>query len=75
MEPDRFVAKNLHKELEKFKLPKGIEEQIKKNNPEAKTKISRVFRDEEELPLASNLADPIVEALKNSDYLIVICSE
>ena len=74
MEPDRFVAKNLHKELEKFKLPKGIEEQIKKNNPEAKTKISRVFRDEEELPLASNLADPIVEALKNSDYLIVICS-
>ena len=39
-----------------------------------KTKIQRVFRDKEELPLVTNLADPITEALKNSEYLIVICS-
>ena len=39
-----------------------------------KTKIQRVFRDKEELPLVTNLADPITEALENSEYLIVICS-
>ena len=74
VDPDRFVAEKLHKELENFKLPKNIETQLKKSNPDAKTKISRVFRDEEELPLSSSLEDQIVEALKNSDYLIVICS-
>lgn len=74
VDPDRFVAEKLHKELENFKLPKNIEAQLKKSNPDAKTKISRVFRDEEELPLSSSLEDQIVEALKNTDYLIVICS-
>lgn len=74
VDPDRFVAEQLHKELENFKLPKNIEAQLKKNNPDAKTKINRVFRDEEELPLSSSLEDQIVEALKNTDYLIVICS-
>ncbi|MBD5524611.1 MAG: TIR domain-containing protein [Lachnospiraceae bacterium] len=39
-----------------------------------KTRITRVFRDKEELPLVTNLADPITEALQNSEYLIVICS-
>ena len=39
-----------------------------------KTHIQRVFRDKEELPLVTNLADPITEALENSEYLIVICS-
>lgn len=39
-----------------------------------KTRIQRVFRDKEELPLVTNLADPITEALEHSEYLIVICS-
>lgn len=39
-----------------------------------KTRIHRVFRDREELPLVSNLADPITEALERSEFLIVICS-
>ncbi len=73
-QPDKFVAEKLHRELESFRLPGNVEKKLKKDNPEAKTRIKRVFRDEEELPLASNLEDPIVEALKNSDYLIVICS-
>ena len=67
---DKFVATNLHRLLETYKLPKSI---IKSNNLE-KTKIERVFRDQEELPLASSLEDPIIEALKNSEFLIVICS-
>lgn len=70
-ELDKFVAENLHKQLEGFKVPKSL---IKAGKTNGKTKIERVFRDRDELPLASNLADPITQALQSSDYLIVICS-
>lgn len=43
-------------------------------HPVVKTRIQRVFRDKEELPLVANLADPITDALRHSEYLIVICS-
>jgi len=72
--PDKFIAEHLHKELETYKLPANVKKMLKKTYPDARTNISRVFRDEEELPLASSLEDPIVRALKNSDWLIVICS-
>lgn len=65
---DAFVAKELHKLLEGYKLPGGVK------SPTGKKKITRVFKDTEELPLASNLSDPITEALAESEYLIVICS-
>ncbi len=67
---DKFVAENLHKELESFRLPRSVA----KKRPGQKNKIERVFRDKEELPLSSNLNDPIMEALHNSEYLVVICS-
>ena len=96
-EPDSFVAKTLHKELESFKLPKSVarkktekEEGVShgdiagetnidvsvnmQDTATVKTRIQRVFRDKEELPLVTNLADSITEALENSEYLIVICS-
>ncbi len=67
---DKFVAENLHKQLEAFKVPSNVA----KLRPDKKNKIERVFRDQEELPLASNLEDPIVEAIHSSEWLIVICS-
>ncbi len=69
-ELDKFVAENLHKQLESFRLPKNIA----KSRKGEKTKIERVFRDKEELPLTSDLNDPIMTALHNSEWLIVICS-
>jgi len=69
-ELDKFVAENLIKELEAYKLPKNVAKKLKGK----KTKIERVFRDREELPLTNNLEEPIVEALKDSEWLIVICS-
>ncbi|MBQ8412903.1 MAG: TIR domain-containing protein, partial [Lachnospiraceae bacterium] len=69
-ELDKYVAELLHKKLETFKTPKSI---IKKN-PACKKRIERVFRDKEELPLTNNLEDPIINAIKESEYLIVICS-
>ncbi len=67
---DKFVAENLHKELEKFRLPKSLA----KKRPGLKNRIQRVFRDKDELPLTSNLNDPIMSALNDSEFLIVICS-
>ena len=67
---DSSVAISLHRKLERFRLPTNL----RKDYPKDKWKIERVFRDEDELPLADNLSDPIEEALKNSDFLIVICT-
>ncbi|MBQ7775865.1 MAG: TIR domain-containing protein [Lachnospiraceae bacterium] len=69
-ELDKFVAENLHKQLEAFSLPRSVAKRRKGQ----KTKIERVFRDKEELPLTSNLEDPILQALHSSEWLIVICS-
>lgn len=70
-ELDQFVAENLHKLLETFKVPRIASDSIKKQK---KNKINRVFRDRDELPLSSNLSDNIQSALETSEYLIVICS-
>ena len=72
-ELDQFVAVNLHKELEAFKLPKVIRKQLQAKGIDKK-KIERVFRDRDELPITNNLADPITNALRNSEFLLVICS-
>lgn len=69
-ESDKYVADNLHKKLESYRLPKNV---AKKRNGK-KDKIERVFRDKEELPLTNNLEDPILEALQDSEWLIVVCS-
>ncbi|MDE6212112.1 MAG: toll/interleukin-1 receptor domain-containing protein, partial [Lachnospiraceae bacterium] len=75
-QPDSFVAQTLHKYLESFKLPRSVvrHKAEESDGSRIKTRIHRVFRDREELPLVSNLADPITEALEHSEYLIVICS-
>ena len=56
-ELDKFVAENLHKQLEAFRLPGNVSRKI------GRKKIERVFRDKDELPLTSNLEDPIMRAL------------
>lgn len=71
-EPDRFAAENLHRMLEAFRLPKNLAREKRARNERAT--IKRIFRDRDELPLANNLEEPILEALKHSEYLIVICS-
>lgn len=65
---DMFVAENLHKFLETYKLPKSLYERCNIHS------IERVFRDKDELPLISDLSEPIGEAIKNSEFLIVICT-
>lgn len=67
-ELDSAIAERLHRLLETYKVPKSIAQKTGKKS------IKRVFRDRDELPTSSNLSDNISTALKNSEYLIVICS-
>lgn len=63
---DIRVATEIHRSLERYKVPKAIRKKTKG--------ITRLFRDKEELPITSDLTTDITRALRNSDYLIVICS-
>ena len=65
---DTEMAKMLHKGLETFKIPRAVQK------TSGKKKINRVFRDQEELPIGSDLTDNIGTAIRESEYLIVVCS-
>lgn len=68
-ELDKFAAENLHRQMEAFRLPGKLS-----GRREGRTRITRVFRDRDELPLTNNLEDNIMEALRESEFLVVICS-
>ena len=65
---DMKVAKKLHKALETFRIPKSVRKKT------GKKRIERVFRDQEELPIGSDLNENILNALTESEFLIVVCS-
>ena len=67
VEPDQTIAKEIHRMIESFKPPKEFYKSGKKTN-------FRVFRDREELA-ARDLSTSIEEALKESHFLIVLCSK
>lgn len=67
-ERDSFAAEQLHRMLEHYRIPKKIQE------TSGKKKITRIFRDKEELALSSDLSENIKQALHESEYLIVVCS-
>ncbi|MBR5509060.1 MAG: TIR domain-containing protein [Lachnospiraceae bacterium] len=65
---DIKIAKEIQHQLEHMHIPGNLAKQI------GKKKIGRIFRDKEELPITSDIAQDIQEALRNSEFLIVICS-
>ncbi len=65
---DMEVAKKLQTLLENYKPPKGT---ICTNTD----RIRRIFRDQSELPTSGDLGTTITEALAQSDFLIVVCSQ
>ena len=65
---DSAVAGYLQKALEHYKIPKEIQQKC------GKARLNRVFRDEEELGVASDLFNEIEQNLKQSEFLLVICS-
>ncbi|MGB0907082.1 MAG: TIR domain-containing protein [Maricaulaceae bacterium] len=65
---DNIIAKRLQNHLETFKLPKNLKTLATRQS------LSPLFRDATELSAHHNLNEKIHEAIKNSQYLIVLCS-
>lgn len=65
---DRFFAERLHRLLEAYRVPRAL---VRQGIPR---RLTRVFRDREELDASENLSDTIKQALSSSRFLIVICS-
>ena len=61
------IAKKLHRRIEHYRIPRDLRK-------DGADRLGYVFRDQEELPISSNLSANIQEALDHSEYLIVICS-
>ena len=66
--PDEAIAKKLHTLIETY----GIPADVKKSS--GRKKMGTVFRDQDELPLSTDLGNDIKTALNESEWLIVICS-
>ena len=69
VEPDITIARKLHSMIENYKIPRAVKKATGISKP------GRVFRDKDELPLSTDLGGDIKQALKNSDWLIIICSK
>ncbi len=67
---DKKWADWLHKALETYKIPISVKDLDNQKSLE----LTPIFRDREELPTSSGLSEAIVNALRESKYLIVICS-
>ena len=65
---DTAVAKAIQQGLERFHIPASIREKY------GTERIGRVFRDQEELEITSDLSKKIMDALDDSEYLVIICS-
>ena len=59
----------IQKAVERYRLPNALAKETGLDK-----RIGKVFRDREELATGQNLGDHLLEALDNSDNLIVICS-
>lgn len=70
---DSKVADQLHKQLEKFRVPDSLVGQPHPLGTIPKY-VKPIFRDRHELAAASSLSREIDEALAQSRYLIVLCS-
>lgn len=64
---DSAVAQTAHSLIEQYRIPRSLRKNEKK-------RFGYVFRDQEELPVSSDLSDDICKALDHSQNLIVICS-
>jgi tetratricopeptide (TPR) repeat protein len=70
---DKELADWLHRELEKFRVPRSIAGTLTANGVVPR-RLSPVFRDEQDLSAGGDLAEEIKAALAASQFLVVLCS-
>jgi len=69
IDPDLTVGAALQRALEAFRTPRSL---VRAGVPR---RLSRVFRDRSELAASSDLKAELVEALRRSRFLVVVCSK
>jgi hypothetical protein len=67
---DAEAASKLQRRLERYRLPKRVA-QARANSSQA---LGPIFRDREDLAVASSLSDAIRDAIARAEALIVLCS-
>ncbi len=65
---DKEAAERIQRSIEHYTVPKEFRDRT------GGKRLGKVFRDEDELPISSNLSDSILYALDHSEYLIVVCT-
>lgn len=70
---DKELADWLHKELEKFRVPRALVGRLTENGVVPR-RLTPIFRDEQELAASHDLGEEIRVALASSQFLIVLCS-
>lgn len=70
---DRKVAQRLHRALESYRVPRALSKASPHRAPVPR-RLKKIFRDQDEARVSSNLNDSLTEALRRSRFLIVICS-
>jgi hypothetical protein len=70
---DKVWVDWIHKTLETYIIPRHLVGTEGRDGPVPK-RLFPIFRDREELPSAHDLSEQISDALKQSAYMIVICS-
>jgi WD40 repeat protein len=68
VDPDMQAARELHRQIESYGIPGAARQSS------GMKKMGRVFRDQEELPTSIDLSQDINNALRESEWLIVVCS-
>jgi tetratricopeptide (TPR) repeat protein len=70
---DKELADWLHRELERFRVPRSIAGTLTANGVVPR-RLSPIFRDQQDLSAGGELADEIKAALAASQFLVVLCS-
>lgn len=70
---DKRWAAWLHRALETYRVPKHLIGQETAFGP-VTARIGKVFRDRDDLPVSADLSGEINEALKATQFLVVLCS-
>ncbi len=71
---DRKKAEKLHRDLENFPIPKELREHEIVPGLKVGKHLRPIFRDRDELSGSASLSEAIATAVRQSEFLIVLCS-
>jgi len=70
---DKDFAKWLHSNLESYRLPRSVAKQMEEEGKKPE-RLFPIFRDREEMTAGADLSSEIKNVLRDSEFLIVVCS-